>query len=43
MEHAYYRKQESRAAGKVSYGTFRNAKRGAGLKKYIQRQRRTRV
>lgn len=36
---AYYRKIESKKAGKVSYGTFKNAKRRAGLKKYIQKQK----
>jgi hypothetical protein len=36
---AYYRKLESKKAGKVSYGVFKNAKRMSGLKKYIKKQR----
>ena len=34
---AYYRKEQSKRAGKVSWTVFRNAKRCAGLKKYLQR------
>jgi hypothetical protein len=36
---AYYRKLQSKKAGKVSWGVFRNAKKCAGLKKYIQKQK----
>lgn len=34
---AYYRKVESKKAGKVSWGVFRNAKRRAGLLKYLKK------
>jgi hypothetical protein len=33
---AYYRKEESKQAGKVSWGVFRNAKRCSGLLKYLK-------
>lgn len=36
---AYYRKEESKKAGKVSWGVYRNAKTRAGLKKYLERQK----
>lgn len=36
---AYYRKVESKRAGKVSWGTFRNAKRMSGLLKYLKKNK----
>ena len=36
---AYYRKEESKKAGKVSWGVFRNAKKCAGLLKYLKRHK----
>jgi hypothetical protein len=37
MVKAYYRKEESKKAGKVSWHVFRDAKRCAGLLKYLKR------
>jgi hypothetical protein len=34
---AYYRKEESKKAGKVSWQVFRDAKKRAGLLKYLKR------
>jgi hypothetical protein len=34
---AYYRKEESKKAGKVSWHVFRNAKTRSGLLKYLKR------
>lgn len=42
MQKALYRREESKKAGKVSFGVFKNAKRCSGLLKYLKRQKRLR-